>query len=666
MLSHEKRLETFSIAQRMSWAAERKTTRIEDMAYCLMGIFDINMPLIYGEGENAFLRLQEEIMKLSDDHSLFAWRSSDDRGGCLATSPASFRDSSNIIPSNTWAMSYDPTIVSSKGVHLNVPFMGIGRGRLGHAILNCCEHGREDERIAILLRDMSLTMDHLERVKSNEMVLVDFEAFASQYPIRRLCIQKSRVRSKRQKKRTKSKPEPRRSVETCDSLINAASPEILSRHLSDVSDLSELESPKSLLEAVRMGLEDDVWLFLTRQDIDVNEEDEKKQSALCYAAAKGKEEIVHMLISRPDVYIDGRDVDGRTPMWWAVKMGHKGVVKLLLETGKVDVNSTDNDGLPPLVLAVKARNAAVLKLVLGTGRINVELTDSDGATALSSACRASKRASSSAAMDQRIEVINLLLRLGKASPNARDKWGRTPLSLAAAALSEDYSGDIDQKVAVIKMLLELGKADANSRDTWGRTPLSWAAEVGEKADGACHLLMSAMIAQDTNLRREGESKLTMISEAIIAGDVALVTFSLKSGLSDLTPRTGYGRTLLITAVAGNRKQISGLPVEGNAAIIKALLAHTADVDLEDNHGITVLSCAIMARNITAIQLLLETGKVNINLKEVDGLTPLARAEQMGDEAVIEVLKTSGADFNPYNSRGRSLMKKAAAQFSRLT
>jgi hypothetical protein len=66
-------LNSFSVAERMSWAATRKTTRIEDMAYCLLGIFGVNMPLIYGEGIKAFLRLQEEIIKISLDHSIFVW-----------------------------------------------------------------------------------------------------------------------------------------------------------------------------------------------------------------------------------------------------------------------------------------------------------------------------------------------------------------------------------------------------------------------------------------------------------------------------------------------------------------------------------------------------------------------------------------------------------------
>lgn len=66
-------LETASVARRMSWASQRKTTRSEDIAYCLLGIFDVNLPLIYGEGMRAFQRLQEAIMSRSYDQSLFAW-----------------------------------------------------------------------------------------------------------------------------------------------------------------------------------------------------------------------------------------------------------------------------------------------------------------------------------------------------------------------------------------------------------------------------------------------------------------------------------------------------------------------------------------------------------------------------------------------------------------
>jgi hypothetical protein len=63
----------FSIAMRIFWASQRGTTKAQDLAYCLLGIFAVNMPLVYGEGNQAFTRLQEEITKTSDDHSIFAW-----------------------------------------------------------------------------------------------------------------------------------------------------------------------------------------------------------------------------------------------------------------------------------------------------------------------------------------------------------------------------------------------------------------------------------------------------------------------------------------------------------------------------------------------------------------------------------------------------------------
>ncbi|XDG04586.1 hypothetical protein ABKA04_004201 [Annulohypoxylon sp. FPYF3050] len=100
-------LNDFSIAQRMSWAAHRQTTRIEDQAYCLLGIFGVTMPLVYGEGKRAFVRLQEEIIKESDDQSIFAWHPENFQqgvtefleltdGGLLSPSPLYFANSGSI------------------------------------------------------------------------------------------------------------------------------------------------------------------------------------------------------------------------------------------------------------------------------------------------------------------------------------------------------------------------------------------------------------------------------------------------------------------------------------------------------------------------------------------------------------------------------------------
>ncbi|KAI6159001.1 heterokaryon incompatibility protein-domain-containing protein [Pisolithus thermaeus] len=82
-----------SVAQIMSWAADRKTTRVEDRAYSLMGLFGVNMPMLYGEGKKAFQRLQLEIIHISNDHSIFAWKPQMPRtGSVLAEDPGDFQD----------------------------------------------------------------------------------------------------------------------------------------------------------------------------------------------------------------------------------------------------------------------------------------------------------------------------------------------------------------------------------------------------------------------------------------------------------------------------------------------------------------------------------------------------------------------------------------------
>ncbi|KAF2650581.1 HET-domain-containing protein [Lophiostoma macrostomum CBS 122681] len=97
ILRKEKEVSEIPVAERMYWVSSRQITRGEDIAYCLLGIFDINMPMLYGEGgTKAFLRLQEEIIKQDTDMSIFAWTAhvtseiDEDFSGLLATSPKCF------------------------------------------------------------------------------------------------------------------------------------------------------------------------------------------------------------------------------------------------------------------------------------------------------------------------------------------------------------------------------------------------------------------------------------------------------------------------------------------------------------------------------------------------------------------------------------------------
>ncbi|KAH9942154.1 HET-domain-containing protein [Epithele typhae] len=159
VLALETAVADVSVAQRMSWAARRETTRLEDEAYCLMGIFGVNMPTLYGEGRRAFQRLQEEIMKQSPDTSLFAWGEvqqlvlADDRRywqedrprdsdspTLFASSPSAFVGSQVVFtPPSTrrhrnrpkWDAARHPTFsVTSHGVLASLPIISLSSGEL--------------------------------------------------------------------------------------------------------------------------------------------------------------------------------------------------------------------------------------------------------------------------------------------------------------------------------------------------------------------------------------------------------------------------------------------------------------------------------------------------------------------------------------------------------
>ncbi|KAK5627389.1 hypothetical protein RRF57_003104 [Xylaria bambusicola] len=135
ILQHEKSLTSIYVAQKMSWARFRKATRVEDIAYSLLGIFDINMPLVYGDGNKAFMRLQYEIIRSTPDLSIPAWsydltsgyeytiRSECDGtlfNTVLASSPDSFRGCHNFRELQNH--STPDFSVSNRGVQIRAKF----------------------------------------------------------------------------------------------------------------------------------------------------------------------------------------------------------------------------------------------------------------------------------------------------------------------------------------------------------------------------------------------------------------------------------------------------------------------------------------------------------------------------------------------------------------
>ncbi|KAI1793052.1 HET-domain-containing protein [Ganoderma leucocontextum] len=187
-----------SVSKRMSWAAKRVTTREEDRAYSLLGLFGIHMPTIYGEGQNAFFRLQEEILRQIPDDTLFTWGRrflvrKVSHLQCLeqqlppwraaynqlfASSPSDFAHTSDFRPIshatllqrlglfNDNAQQVPPTYAATRfGIRAELPLLcfedsqaGIYSGARAKVGFLLCEDARE-RLVAIILRDPSTYRD---------------------------------------------------------------------------------------------------------------------------------------------------------------------------------------------------------------------------------------------------------------------------------------------------------------------------------------------------------------------------------------------------------------------------------------------------------------------------------------------------------------------------
>ncbi|OJZ84693.1 hypothetical protein ASPFODRAFT_690172 [Aspergillus luchuensis CBS 106.47] len=132
-------LRSVCVAQKMSWAAKRRTSKMEDEAYCLLGLFDVHMPILYGEGKSAFIRLQEEIIKSSDDHTIFAWNYCDieQESQYTVLAPSSSCFLKNVVQ---WSRPRNsgPYAMTNRGLHISLPVIYQNRPKDScFALLDC-------------------------------------------------------------------------------------------------------------------------------------------------------------------------------------------------------------------------------------------------------------------------------------------------------------------------------------------------------------------------------------------------------------------------------------------------------------------------------------------------------------------------------------------------
>ena len=677
-----------SIAQRMSWASMRETTRIEDLAYCLMGLFGIYMPMLYGEGERAFIRLQEEIMKVSDDHSLFAWRSIEHHGGILANSPAAFADSGNIIPISPAYATSSPSTLSSRGIHLSLRFINNSQQGQGLAILHCTEIGKERMRLALHLRDVFRTNEDFVREQSTTLRLIDLEDInPSQHPLTSLYVRQWHPTRKRKWE----------DMEKCViKLAGVDGQEVASRianfdsncELSDGFMIMNMAAiPDGILGRLLVVCKDGIFFqillkkygrFLSTdiststnsvlqhtQDLIFPEKEQNDQDRIVKVLGDGQH--VHVAIKKrvlllrevrcltevveisysstlkgvwlEHIAILEKAVGEMTLLSYAAKRGLKTIVEHLLDRESTESISKD-DLRTPLSWAAEGGQEAVVKHLLEKGAA-LESKDKNGRTPLSWAAGTGHVAivrlllAKDAVLEENEKnigdrkplsraVLQRLLPAKGTKLDSRDSGGQTPLSWAAGNGHE----------AVVQLLLRTGQVKADAKDSWGRTPLSRAAKNGHEAVVQL-LLRTGQVEADAE-DNEGQ---TPLSRAAMNGHEAVVQLLLETGQVEADAKNSYGWTPLSYAAAN-----------GHVDVVKLLLEKGADVTVADNDGWTPLHTASFNGHVEVVKLLFEKN-ANVTVAKNDGGTPLHAASSNGHVEVVKLLLEKGAEVTVADNDG---------------
>ncbi len=299
--------------------------------------------------------------------------------------------------------------------------------------------------------------------------------------------------------------------------------------------------------------------------------------------------------------LDAKDESGDSIMSFAAKLGHAAMVSYLLTLDKIDADEKDEEGRTPLSYAAQNYCTEVVTILLASGKVDADEKDEKGSTPLSYAARRNHT-----------EVVTILLASGKVDADEKDEEGRTPLSYAA----QNYCTE------VVTILLASGKVDADEKDEEGRTPLSYAAQ---------------------NYCTE------------------VVTILLASGKVDATSNDHHGRTPLSHAAGGQFRSYKFFNSEEAPTVELFIAADNLNIDSKDDIGRTPLSYAAEGGRISAMRLLVDSGKVDVNSQDKSGRTPLSYLafSDKGKLAVTHLLAFSGFNIEAKDNIGRTPISHAA-------
>jgi ankyrin repeat protein len=338
----------------------------------------------------------------------------------------------------------------------------------------------------------------------------------------------------------------------------------------------------------------------------------RRPSAIADAAEqRDKGSVTTLLKQGADV--NAPQPDGATALHWAAHWDDVAIATDLLRAG-ADPNAVNDYGITPLFLAATNGSARMIAALLAA-HANPNKPLSSGETVLMTAAHSGNAA-----------VVDALMAAGAAVEATHTATGQTALMWA-----------IDQRHADVARLLIARGANVNARTTTGFTPLLFASREGD-IDTARLLLDRGVEINDSS--NDGSTPLLV---ATVRGHVPLALFLLDHGAAPDANFAKAGYTPLHWAVTtiettpitypgisapGEWAAMSGIPDrEGKFVLIKALLAHGADVNAR-----------MMKRMIVQAGL----GATTSSTPDA-GATPFLAAAASADAEVMRLLVSYGAN-----------------------
>ncbi|RYP08418.1 hypothetical protein DL764_001906 [Monosporascus ibericus] len=655
-----------SVAQRMSWAAGRVTKREEDISYCLLGIFGVSMPMIYGERSKALRRLQEHIMKDIGDDSILAWgiglegltpdnSSALNPGGILADHPSDFvncgqiasrerpdNDSFDLRGGNLWLRLFLHTTAAGETLGL----------------LNCGPEHDADKVVGIPLAATSGGQrDEYMRLKGRHAALIPKPASQDSAKLVRI-----RVDCERKSSATPS--------QSCFLHIQKT---VRSLELVDVEPRSCWHRERALVE-VAAGPDSDCM-----QRILARFHDKTKDSAdfvvVLETQSSGMKARCHVLIAsrQTSLQVIARNFGDMRPEALGKKSASNGILNLhvtlepISKQRRLRLRLAASPNSPETTVNATFELHCIRRMVGIQCIEEVEEKKAREEKELSQKLEQKSPALDRAKSELRIvkeelrrirekekvlvkEVENGPQEMGelkakqneirqqlekmwawrsKAQQCANKLWNSRP---SAREIGNGFVWEDDQTLHfaakngyedAARVLLDRG-ADVAAKDVEGGTPLYVAAFNGHEA------VARLLLDRGADVRAQKKDGLTPLQAATSNGYEAVTSMLLDNG-ADVGAQKKDGLTPLHAAV-----------FNGHEAVARLLLDKGADVGAQKKDGLTPLHAAVFNGHEGVVRLLLDTG-ADVAAKKEDGWTPLDMATCNGHESVVRLLLDKGAN-----------------------